>query len=126
MSEKEPLTVRELISRIEPKSAVCETINDIVVVQVKRLGVSIGGQPCVPVISANNGFDWDAGKLILQPREPLISASGIENERKRMRDLTETIGWIYNILRSATPDDQKLKNIEHQIKFRRTAPESSP
>lgn len=119
-----PMTAKELVARIESNSTVCEALSDVVTIPVKRLGMSIGGQPCVPIMSAHRGFDWDAGKLILQPKEPLISAAGIEDERKRMRDLTETIGWIHNILRSATPDDQKLKNIEHQIKFRRTAPES--
>jgi len=122
MDKPEPMTVRELIARIEPKSTVSEALNDVVTIPVKRLGMSIGGQPNVPIMSAHRGFDWDAGKLLLQPREPLISAAGIEDERKRMHDLTETIGWIYNILRSATPDGQKLKNIEHQIKFRRTQP----
>lgn len=36
---------------------------------------SIGGTPCVEVGSMQAGFDWDAGKLMIYPSQPLIQLS---------------------------------------------------
>ena len=32
---------------------------------------SLGGTPCVPIINMHAGFDWDNGKVLLQPETPL-------------------------------------------------------
>lgn len=46
--------------------------NTCVVVPIDE--VSIGGQSCVEVDMVYGGFDWDAGKIFLSTKEPLIKA----------------------------------------------------
>jgi len=36
---------------------------------------SLGGTPCVGVETVAGGFDWDAGKLMIYPSEPLTALS---------------------------------------------------
>lgn len=42
------------------------------VIVIKRPG-SIGGTPCVEVESVHAGFDWDNGKLMIYPAQPLTA-----------------------------------------------------
>ena len=41
-----------------------------VVIRVKR-DFAIGGTPCVDVVSAQGGIDWDSGKFMLYPKTDL-------------------------------------------------------
>lgn len=55
------------------KSVLAGTATDAdVVIKIHRPG-SVGGTPCVPVTSLQVGFDWDNGKLILIPQQPLTA-----------------------------------------------------
>jgi len=52
---------------------------------------AVGGAPCVPVIGASGGFDWDAGKVFIDTQEKLYI--NIEEVRKEAGKLQKILGW---------------------------------
>lgn len=48
---------------------------------------SIGGISCVGITQAYGGIDWDNGKFIIQPAEPIIRKK--QHERKESQDVTK-------------------------------------
>lgn len=68
---------------------------------------SIGPSPVVEIESVRHGFDWDNGKLILIPKEPL-SKSEVDNIAK-IRELTKKLGWKDYENRNLKKENERLK-----------------
>ena len=63
-----------------------------VVIQVERAGAA-GGTPCVDVRAAISGFDWDSGKFMLLPVEPLIEIN--RKVKQKIMTPTELKKYLY-------------------------------
>ena len=61
-----------------------------VVISVKLPYATVGAIPTIPVKSAQNGFDWEHGKFILQAQEELTPAD--RDFAKQMKDMQEKWG----------------------------------
>lgn len=117
--EKKPITTAELHRMLQAR-VVNARDDEELVIRRHTLGVNIGGTPCIPIVGLHHGFDWDAGKMFLEPAIPMTAAGpDFETERQSWRDMSETIGWIRNILASKSPDAEKLKAIKHQVTYNR-------
>lgn len=79
-----------------------------VVVQIKLPFTTVGSSPSVPVAHASFGFDWDAGKLIIQPERPLTYADDTEFQEK-FKKLQERAGWLDLENRNLKTEIKKLK-----------------
>lgn len=114
MTNKKPITVSDLSAMLNARMIGRD--DETLVIRRHVLGTSIGGTPCVPIVGVHHGFYWDAGKMFLETEIPMTAAGeDFEAERQSTRNVTETLGWIYNILRSQSPDAEKLKNIQWQL-----------
>lgn len=78
-----------------------------VVIQIKLPYSTVGARPSVGVKSVQMGFDWDAGKFILTPEEPLTPSD--RDFDKQMRDMQERAGW-------ADSENRRLKAELNQLK----------
>lgn len=78
-----------------------------VVIQIKLPYSTVGARPSVGVKSVQMGFDWDAGKFILIPEEPLTPSD--RDFDKQMRDMQERAGW-------ADSENRRLKAELNQLK----------
>jgi len=78
-----------------------------VVIQIKLPYSTVGARPSVGVKSVQKGFDWDAGKFILTPEEPLTPSD--RDFDKQMRDMQERAGW-------ADSENRRLKAELNQLK----------
>jgi hypothetical protein len=74
--------VYELINILERN----QTMSSEVVIEVKT-PISIGATPSVGISNVKFGFDWDNGKVILEPLEPLEKAD--IDRLKQIRELAE-------------------------------------
>jgi len=63
-----------------------------VVIAVKLPYATVGPMPTVDVRSISTGFDWDSGKLIIQP-ERVLTLADAEFD-KRYHDLQERCGML--------------------------------
>jgi ERCC4-related helicase len=61
-------------------------MSDEVVIEVK-VPSSIGATPTANICNVKFGFDWDKGKVILEPEEPLVKAD--IDRLKQIRELAE-------------------------------------
>ena len=61
-----------------------------VMISVKLPYTTVGAMPMVAVKSAQNGFDWEHGKFILQAQEELAPAD--RDFAKQMKDMQEKWG----------------------------------
>jgi hypothetical protein len=99
--ERKPLTAREMKDRISLRQA-----DDIVVIRRETLHPGIGGQSCIPIVGVHTGFDWDQGKLFLEPEVPMaVAGAEFELEQRAAALGQELIGWLYVILNDAKIDD---------------------
>ena len=115
---KKTITVAELKRMLDAR-VINPRDDEELVIRRHLLSVSIGGTPCVPIVGLHHGFDWDAGKMFLEPAIPMTAAGpDFDAERKSHRDLSERLGWIMNILNSKSPDAEKLKAIRAQVLMR--------
>jgi hypothetical protein len=78
-----------------------------VVIQIKLPYNTVGAQPTVQVKSVQMGFDWDAGKFIITPEEPLTPSD--RDFAKQMKEMQERAGW-------ANSENHRLKAELNQLK----------
>ena len=78
-----------------------------VVIQIKLPYSTVGAQPTVQAKSVQMGFDWDAGKFIIIPEEPLTPSD--RDFAKQMREMQERAGW-------ADSENRRLKAELNQLK----------
>lgn len=71
-----------------------------VVIQIKLPFVTVGPQPTVTVEHVSFGFDWDAGKFIIAPIEPLTPSD---------RDFEKTLKDMQTKCGDLTYENQRLK-----------------
>lgn len=83
-----------------------------VMVQIKTSG-SVGGTPCVEVMSLYTGFDWDSGKLIIQTKEPLMKVN--QKTLDELRKEAEKIGWDMYEVRNLKTEVKRLKKIIKEL-----------
>lgn len=79
-----------------------------VVVQIKLPFTTVGARPTIPVSYASFGFDWDAGKFIIQPERSLTYADDAEFQEK-FKKLQERAGWLDLENRNLKTEIKKLK-----------------
>ena len=66
------MNINEFTMRVEAHQEISNKTNpESVVIQVEDTN-SVGGTPCVGIETMYAGFDWDDGKFIIIPSEPLI------------------------------------------------------
>jgi hypothetical protein len=66
---------------------------------------TVGGHPCVPVVAIHFGFDWDNGKVFIQPEKNLgIVGPDLEALRAQTHEVHETMAWIMMALRNKRLD----------------------
>lgn len=80
-----------------------------VVVQIKLPYSTVGGSPTVKIKNAYMGFDWDAGKFILVPEEPLTPSD--RDFAKQMREMQERAGWADYENRNLQAEINRLKKL---------------
>ncbi len=68
---------------------------------------TVGGTPCTPVKAYMNGFDWDSGKFILVPEQPLTLADAEFAEK--FKKLQDEYGWAKYENRNLKSDIKKLQ-----------------
>ena len=85
--------------------------DDDVVIHIVSPNTTVGGSPVIPVKSANSGFDWDHGKLMIRPETDVrpVDEAFLET-KKYYRKLSETLGWLYLQLGS--------RSLDHKAKVR--------
>jgi len=78
-----------------------------VVISVKLPYATVGAIPMVAVKSAQNGFDWEHGKFILQAQEELTPAD--RDFAKQMKDMQEKWGRAEYENRGLKAEIKRLK-----------------
>ncbi len=79
-----------------------------VVISVKLPYTTVGAIPTVAVRSAQNGFDWEHGKFILQAQEELTPAD--RDFVTQMKDMQEKWGRAEYENRGLKAEIRRLKN----------------
>ena len=88
------------------------------VIPIKTMNGSVGGKPFVEVKSALAGWDWDKGKLLIYPNQPVhIVGDTYEAEKKASRDKGEALAFIWMTTSSKQLDhSQKLRAIRQTLR----------
>jgi hypothetical protein len=88
-----------------------------IVIPVKRVG-TIGGRSCVIIESIDLGFDWDSGKIFMNPEKELREID--INEFEQMKKSCEKFGWdMYenrNLKSEIVNLKRKIKELENDNK----------
>ena len=80
-----------------------------VTIEVKKPFTTVGGKPHVELDHIAVGFDWDRGKVFLNPTEPVMLVSDYDRTPTLVRELQEKIGWLEYELRNTKAENVKLK-----------------
>ena len=91
-----------------------------VVIPVETGRVTVGARPSVTLTELRPGFDWDAGKVLLQPAQPLgIAGPELERLKEILKEATEALFWIERELRDFGATDTariaKLKFVQQVV-----------
>lgn len=80
-----------------------------IVVQITKPYGTCGASPSVEILQAYPGFDWDAGKILLQPAEPLqqINSTLSEQLAKTVKSYDE----LYYENQGIKAENRRLKRI---------------
>lgn len=89
-----------------------------VVIPIKKLYVTAGGSPSVEVSTVMVGFDWDNGKIFINPEKPLMLVEDYDKEPETIRKLQTEVGNLhYEIMgykSQIASLKRKLKEIENE------------
>lgn len=100
---------RAALSQILPSH-----IDQEIVIPIQRAG-TIGGQNYVKITSVQVGFDWDSGKIFINPEKKLRIIE--DDELRELREEVEKIGWTEyenrNLKREITKLRTKIKELEN-------------
>jgi len=78
-----------------------------VVIRIKLPYVTVGSMPTVKVKTVQMGFDWDAGKFIIVPEEPVTPSD--RDFAKQMKEMQERAGWADYENRNLKAEIRRLK-----------------
>ena len=78
-----------------------------VVIEIRLPYSTVGGTPTVKIKNVGMGFDWDRGKFILRPEEPLCPED--RDFAKQMREMQERVGWAAYENRRLKAEIRRLK-----------------
>ncbi len=79
--------------------------------------VMLGRYPSVEVTGIHAGFDWDSGTVFISPETKLTNAGDeFEKEKKRARETSETLGWVWYVVRGSLSDAEKIKELKKMLK----------
>ena len=78
-----------------------------VVIEIKLPYSTVGGKPTVKIKNTSMGFDWDSGKFILRPEEPLCPKD--RDFAKQMKEMQERAGWAAYENRRLKAEIRRLK-----------------
>lgn len=85
-----------------------------VVIEVYNPG-SIGGTPCVPIVSLNLGIDWDANKLILHT-DKTLSVLTDEEKAAILESVKKGQSWhAYQSHKKQSDELKKLKELNKKL-----------
>jgi hypothetical protein len=88
--------------------------NYTVVIPVYRVG-SVGGTPSVVVKSLSVGFDWDRGKIFINPESRLREID--RDEIKSLQDKYDELGWKKMQIDELKREIKKLKTENEKLKL---------
>ena len=89
--------------------------NDVLVIERKMLGGSVGGLPAIHITGAFRGSDWNAGRVFLRTEVPVHDAGeAFEKERVDARAAYEALGWL-----ALTIEDTRLSSDQKVVQMRR-------
>lgn len=78
-----------------------------VMILVKLPYATAGARPMVHVDNVHFGFDWEAGRLIITPTEPLTPSD--RDFVEKMTKMQEDLGWAHYENRGLKSEIKKLK-----------------
>jgi hypothetical protein len=78
-----------------------------VVIQIKLPYTTVGAHPSVQLKTVWPGFDWDKGKFILVPEEPLTPSD--RDFAEQMKKMQEKLGWAELENRNLKAEIRRLK-----------------
>lgn len=78
-----------------------------VVIEIKLPYTTVGPHPAVKIKTAQMGFDWDKGKFIFHPEEPLTPSD--RDFAAQMKEMQERAGWADYENRNLKAEIRKLK-----------------
>lgn len=80
-----------------------------VVIEIKLPYNTVGAHPAVKVKTVQMGFDWDAGKFIFHPEEPLTPSD--RDFAKQMKEMQERAAMADYENRGLKAEIRRLKKI---------------
>lgn len=87
-------------------------------IPIEKLYLTAGGSPSVKVDSINVGFDWDNGKIFINPEKPLMLVEDYTEAPETIRKLQKEVGNLqYEISGYKSQINllkRKLKEIENE------------
>ena len=78
-----------------------------VVIEIKLPYSTVGGMPTVKIKNAQMGFDWDRGKFIFHPEEPLTPSD--RDFATQMKEMQERASWADYENRNLKAEIRRLK-----------------
>lgn len=82
-------------------------------ITVVRVG-TVGSTPTVGVRHLSAGFDWDRGRIIIVPEEPLRQIS--MDEIKTIKQKYDELGWSYYKTNRIKKENERLKEENAELK----------
>ena len=73
---------------------------------------TIGGTPTVPIVSFQPGFDWDKGKLLLMPGEPITR---LTPEQLAQIDASARQGQSWHAYQAQKRLHERIRELEAQV-----------
>lgn len=81
--------------------------DDEIVVRIKLPYATIGGTPYIPVKGMYCGFDWDRGRLYIEPQEELTFHD--KDFASQMHDMQQKCDWLRIQNKALEKENKKLK-----------------
>lgn len=83
---RDPVTIDQLIESLG-RASDRRSVRQIAI-PVTCAHATIGASPCVPVVSATMGMDWDQGTLFIHPQSPvtLLTPEDLENMKQARKE----------------------------------------
>lgn len=92
--------------------------DDLVVIPVETMAVSVGPTPTVSIQGIAGGFDWNQGKLLLIPEGKLHRCDEVyQKEQTSSRDKGQALAFIWMSARNKSlTADQRLRAINATLR----------
>jgi len=100
------MNAHELIYQLERATQFHRKQDWQVVIPVYRVG-AVGGTPSVDIKIVRAGFDWDSGRIFIEPETRLREID--RDEIKTMQDKYEELGWKHYEISGLKSENKKLR-----------------